>query len=314
MPGRIQWCRGLDSHRLYGIGIEFPDAIGNGLPRSRGAALLRVLVSSRELWNSGENGIQWFHSWYTREGSCWLSAGQRDDGWYLLHSQETDFVVAPGGEQIYFHTSAGHPVEVSRQFLLNQVIPMVMNLRGTEVIHASSVLTSQGAIVFVGNGGYGKSTLAASLIREQSPLLSDDAVPLVVRGQQAWTSSGPPEMGLWPRARRLLNRNDDSPNKLLVPLRACEHQEGEFPLARIYFLQPSDRVRNVAVKPASGPEAFAELVRASHRLDLTDRRMLERQVNTLHQVASLVSARTLEYPVGVPDPDPLRTAVLSDLT
>lgn len=303
-------CKTATPHELYGLQVALPREIGTRLRTTTRRPTLQVIPSGQELGQS--NRVFWYHRWYDSEG-CWLSAGRRCDGWYVLRFRDAAFSIAPDGKVIRYDTALDPSSVSSRHFLLNQVVPMVMNLRGVEVLHASSVLTSQGAVVFVGNGGYGKSTLAASLIREQFPLLSDDAVPLVVRGQQVWTSSGPAEMGLWPRARRLLNRNDDSPNKLLVPLIAGEHQEGEFPLARIYFLKPSDQRRNVAVEPASKSETFLELVRAAHRLDLTDGRMLERQVNTLHQVASQVSARTVEYPVGVPDPDQLRTLVLSDL-
>ncbi len=193
---------------------------------------------------------------------------------------------------------------------------MVMNLRGTEVLHASSVWSRGRAIAFVGNGGQGKSTLAASLVQEGLALISDDAVPLVPDGARIRTSNGPPEMNLWPRSWRLLNPNGrvaNSGDKLLIRLAGNQHRAGNFPLAHIYFLKPSDQTAGAKVKPIGARETLMELVRAAHRLDLTDAGMLRRQLNTLHRVAKLVTAKALSYPAGIPKPGELATAVISDL-
>jgi len=303
-------CETTTSYELYGLQIALPREIATGLRISTLRPTLQVIPSDQDLGHS--DGLLWYHHWYDSEG-CWLSAGRRRDGWYVLRFRDAAFSISPDGQLICYDTALDPSSVSNRHFLLNQVLPMVMNLRGTEVLHASSVLTPKGAIVFVGNGGYGKSTLGAYLIGQHSRLISDDAVPLIIRQERVWTSSGPPEMGLWPRARRLLNRNDNSSEKVLVSLIPSEHENGEFVLERIYFLIPSDNACNVEVNQAKGPDALLELIRAAHRLDLTDWSMLKRQVNTLYQVALRVSARTVEYPAGIPDPGQLSAAVLSDL-
>ena len=189
---------------------------------------------------------------------------------------------------------------------------MAMNRRGWESLHASSILSSQGVIAFIGNGGYGKSTIAASLISRGFPLVSDDVVPLVARQGRIWTSSGVGEIALWPHARRLLNKLDTDPAKMRFQLSPEQHRYGEFPLTRLYFLRPVEKQSEIRIVPTGVREVLMELIRAAHRLDLRDTQMIERQFDFLANVAGIVSARVLRYPARIPFPEMIWDSLLAD--
>lgn len=56
------------------------------------------------------------------------------------------------------------------------VLPMVLQVRGWEVLHASAVLTSKGVVAMCATSGTGKSTTAVGLSQRGWPLWADDAV------------------------------------------------------------------------------------------------------------------------------------------
>ena len=278
---------------------------------------IKVKHCGTQKWSDITNNVRWYHHWEkTSEGDSWLSAGYCRNGWYLLHFDKgVDFLISHNGNEIYYSISSGFPVCDVLTVLSNQVIPMVMNLRGTEVLHASSIWTPNGAAAFVGNGGYGKSTLAASLVQKGSPLLSDDAVPLIYHGQEFWTTSGLPIMGLWPRAQRLVSINGKPYKpyeKTRIKLNSTQYKSGEFPLACIYFLKPTEKNTTIEIISMPIQQTLIELVRAAHRLDLNDHNMLQRQFNTLKQVAELIPSKVIIYPKGIPDIEKLRSALLCD--
>ncbi len=70
-------------------------------------------------------------------------------------------------------------MERVRLFLLGSAMGALMYQRGHLLLHGSAVDTPQGAMIFVGPQGEGKSTLAAHLHRRGYPLLCDDVCALV---------------------------------------------------------------------------------------------------------------------------------------
>jgi hypothetical protein len=62
------------------------------------------------------------------------------------------------------------------------VLSVLVTLRGGSVLHASSVVLDGQLIVFVGNSGQGKSTLAALLCATGGQLFSDDVLSVSVGG------------------------------------------------------------------------------------------------------------------------------------
>lgn len=63
---------------------------------------------------------------------------------------------------------------------LRSVLPLVVQARGTQVLHASAVASGGRVVALCGVSTAGKSTLAAALADDRFTLVADDAVPFVV--------------------------------------------------------------------------------------------------------------------------------------
>lgn len=64
-----------------------------------------------------------------------------------------------------------------------QALPMILQVRGHEVLHASAVAMPQGVVALCGESGVGKSTLAYGLHRRGYRLCADDAIGFQTSGQ-----------------------------------------------------------------------------------------------------------------------------------
>lgn len=78
------------------------------------------------------------------------------------------------GRKVRITLAAGADLREVRLFLLGTCLGMLLVQRGILAFHASSVRTPQGAMLFTGPSGIGKSTLLHTLTRLGYPMLADD--------------------------------------------------------------------------------------------------------------------------------------------
>lgn len=305
-------------YKVYALSIAVPEEISCDLEHTDRPTDIKVIP-----WNlkSGSiiNETNWFHNWEMQNGHVCLLAGKKTNGLYVLHYIDEGilFAVSPDGLIIYYEaldSSEEDNIENIRHLLFTQVLAMVMNLCGSEALHASSVLNSSGAIAFVGNSGEGKSTIAATLVKDGLQLLSDNVVPIFNYKNQIWTSSGPRDIGLWPWVWKSLNPRANVENqteKCRVTFSNKEHCTGEFSLSHIYFLNPI-KENKISIEPVTLQEGLIELLKSAYRLDINDSSMLQRQFSTLYQTTQLVRMKKISYPFDIPDPFELSKAIKSD--
>jgi hypothetical protein len=82
-------------------------------------------------------------------------------------------------------SDSGTPRARVEDAYLRNVLPLVLQLRGYEVLHASAVSTRAGLLVLCGVSGAGKSTFASALSERGYPTWADDAVVLDIHGDEA---------------------------------------------------------------------------------------------------------------------------------
>jgi len=293
--------------------LPFPELT----PSPAGSAVSSFeLVSPSE---SGPDGAEWFHDCSLPDGSRWLSLGQRDDSYVLRFNDLADFWVSGAGDRIRCYNPARTPRHTIRHLLLDQVVPLVLNLRGREALHASAVETPHGACAFIGASGAGKSTLAASLAGEGCPLVSDDCLALQETSGGVLAVPSYRALRLWPdAARSLLGAECAFPavahytDKRLVGARG-DRPSKPLRLTRIYLLEPSDGAEPVSIAPVSERHALMKLVESAYRLDIRDRAMLARQFRLLARVVARVPTAALRFPRKFASLPAVREAVLRDL-
>ena len=216
-------------------------------------------------------------------------------------------------------------LETIRHLLIDQVLPLVVNLRGCDALHATAIGTRRGVCAFTGPAGSGKSTLAASFVLSGYPLVCDDCLALS-EGTAITALPGYPGLRLWDDSVRALgasSRNLKPVAHYTTKSRWQDHsQRADFcsttrRLARIYLLKrarSSKRSARVLIEDLAPGEALMGLVKAAYRLDITDRAMLTRQFQFLSRVAERVPIKRLIVPDEFSALSEVRAAVLHDLS
>ncbi len=268
---------------------------------------------------------RWFMNWHLPDGQLWLSCAKVVGGYLVRFHELADFFVDTHGGEILCCPEPGIPPHTIRHLLLDQLLPLVISLKGREALHASAVLTREGVVAFTGPAGVGKSTTAASFLRAGCPLVSDDC--LVLLDQEGSIAAVPAYPGLRlcddvmtrlfgaQVARSTVTHYTD---KCRVPIEAegeafCTTRE---PLNRIYVIAgpaEADGRTGVVIESLAPRDGLMVLIRAAFRLDITNRTMLRRQLGFLARIVETVPVRRLHFPRDLRLLSFVREAVLTDL-
>jgi hypothetical protein len=313
-------------YRAYGLSIGSDSAFPELTPVPNLAAEAPDIRVRLCPIGGGEEPTHWFNSSTLDDGRPWLSCARISGGYLLRYAGLADFVVDGCGREVTCSRIEGDTSPLTiRHLLLDQTLPLVLNLRGREAIHATAVLTPHGVCAFVGPAGAGKSTLAASFLFAGYPVLGDDCLVLE-EADQILATPAYPGLRLWKDAFEALAARSvcsipvaDYTDKarLLGPELFSEFPSKAHPLARIYLVEraesgATDRAA-ARVEETSAREAFVALASSAFPLDITDRSMLVRQFRFFERLLAKVPVRRLCVPNGFDCLPLVREAALSDL-
>jgi hypothetical protein len=258
-------------------------------------------------------------------GTTILTRYDDERGSWLRHRSFGTFNIAADGTQIAVYPRAGVESSMLDGTLTSQVPIFLSHLQKSPSLHASSVVTDDGAAIFLGPKGQGKSTMAALFLRNGAALLADDTVPVRINGGVAYGVPGLPSMKLWPQAAaHTLGIHER------LPAVAPNHDKGYLslderhrfaqepaPIRAIYALERRDPALfehgPITVRRLSGRDSLALLL--SH----TSLRSLLRPIefaSLIRSYSALVAThqvRILEYPDGFDYQAAVHAAVSADM-
>jgi hypothetical protein len=298
-------ARGAGPYRVYGLCVASDLPIPELEPVSSCDVApdvhVRFLGDSR-----GHAAVQhWVFRCERANGQLEWGCAHAPQGYLVRFPDLVDFWIASDGRHIVCCTTAlDRGGESIRHLVLDLVMPLSLKLRGHETLHATAVLTPHGMCAFVGPSGSGKSTIAAAFLNTGYPVLCDDCLALSA-GDPTLAAAGYPGIRLWSDAFSALAKGERASS--LAPQfklkRRWAHGFGRHlfsaelrPLKRIYRLMwptADQRPPSQPLEPVPQQEAFMELVAASFRLDVTDRRVLAREFHVFDRLTKSVQMRRL---------------------
>lgn len=220
----------------------------------------------------------------------------------------------------------GTSIDTLRHLLLDHVLPLVLNLRGRDALHATAVVTPHGVCAFAGMAGTGKSTLAASFALAGCPVLSDNCLVIEEQGGRLAAVPAYPGLRLWndtcaalaPRtaARSRVAHYTDK-QRLVWQEQATNFPLTPLPLRRIYLVtRLTDEAWTDLVTPCielcPQRQAFMALLEQTFRLDVTDAAMLVRQLHWLERIVTRIPVHRLYIPNDFAALPAVRATVLAD--
>lgn len=223
---------------------------------------------------------------------------------FLRWSGYYEFLVPPGAEPgapIRFARLENADPEVFAAYLLGQVLSFALLEAGKESFHATTVVDEARAIAFLGDRGFGKSTLGAAFLAAGRSILSDDLLVVEESGARVVAHPGIPRLKIArDTGRRLLDPSRfpppaATPAKVVLPLEPPEFHAHPAVLAAIHLLDPRP-APSIRIEPLRGAEAFAGIVRNTFNSLVDDPARLAGQFRTVRRLVETVPIRTLAYP------------------
>lgn len=261
-----------------------------------------------------------------RRRSDWFTYARRPDGSdYIRWSGLSEFEISPDGRRIVCHLLDRGSRETLNVYLLGQVLSFALVKRGIEPLHATAVMIDDEAVAFVGDCGYGKSSLGAAFYQEGCPVLTDDLLAVTERNERLLAYPGPGRIKLLPVvARHLLGtvrtgtRMNPDTAKLVIPLAGSGTAlgPGPFPLRAIYVLNAPRAVARrdrITIRPLSPRRAFLALVRNTFNPVVAEHTRLARLLDRAAWVAQKVPLKSLSFPRTWSALPAVRRAIRADL-
>ncbi len=158
--------------------------------------------------------------------------------------------------------------DVARGYVLGGLLAILLRQRGLLVLHACAVARDGAGVSFMGESGWGKSTLAEFFCQNGYDLLTDDVLAVEMGdGARPLALPSYPQIRLRPGSgaelvddfEALPHVNTLTAKRIRSGQRVPEHA---VPLRRVYVLDPTYTTAG-SVEPLSGGEAVVRLLRHS---------------------------------------------------
>ena len=202
-------------------------------------------------------------------GSDWIYAYEKPCT-ALIHWRDVGFFVIQDGTTIQVRPSVGVASVTLQNYTIAGALNMLLFQRDYFLLHASVVSMNGVAVAFVGESGWGKSTLAAYFHSQGFALIADDTLVVdISSNDRPLVQPAFPQFKLWPKTLDSMGISlDNLPRVVSGYEKRAVSVDNSFsyerlPLGAIYLLDtvsyPDPEIHPITVK-----EAFIELLKFSY--------------------------------------------------
>jgi hypothetical protein len=222
-------------------------------------------------------------------------------------------------DRIVCHLIDSNRFDAVEPYFLGLVLAFWLERGGTLTLHCSAVDVGGGAVGFLASKMGGKSSLAATFVQAQCGFLTDDFLALRFEEGTWWTSSGFPQMRMWPDHAQHFTDDVDAlavvlpgEEKRRVPIAAEAFCSGRRPLAALYIPERrTETVGPVEIETLSPRDAVIELVRESFLTRLLESAGLHgMRLAAFVALARQIPIRRISYPTGIELLPDVRAAIV----
>jgi hypothetical protein len=253
-----------------------------------------------------------------------LDAGCLPDGSnYAGLRNVGEFLISKDGRSMTCYRFPQASPESFHVYLLGQALSFALVKNGIEPLHATVVVIQGKAVAFLGDCGFGKSTLAAEFLRAGHRLLTDDVLVLQRDGQEVLAYPGPPRTKLFPEMAHMFLGDaitcvpmNSQTRKLVIPLNQDRACGTAVPLAAFYALASPDKMaaeRNIRITALSPRQAFLRILASAFNIVILHAPRLRRHFEATEALANSITVKELSYPRMLECLPMVREAILSDL-
>lgn len=247
---------------------------------------------------------QWQHQWPDPRGNATLQLAPDGTRCVLRTPGLCDFHIDATRTRIEVVQTPNVDAETLEHLLVDQVLPRLLADQGALVVHASCLRIGDACALFMGQSGWGKSTLAGLLQQAGHDPLSDDCTVLQLHADGVQAIPTYPSLRLFDDsiAQAFASPPRQSPvahytGKRRVHLACATDPHVPAPVAALYLINnPREPAEQVGIVPISPAIACMTLVEHGFRLDLSDRLRGAGFLQQAADIARCIPAFSLAYP------------------
>lgn len=258
------------------------------------------------------------------DASDWFQHVHLPDGSdYLRWTGLFDFLVSGDGHRIWGHALPGGSLERLQTYLMGQVVSMAMVKQGIEPLHATAVVIDGQAVAFLGDSGFGKSTLGAAFVKAGFTILTDDLLVIERKERQFMAHPGPARLKLMPESADVLLPGhgasvtmNPATAKLVLSLGNRQAWRSPAPTDSLYILaapDPTACVQTPEIRHLSRRDACISLVRNTFNTVIQGPARQARQFKMATELAASLEIRSLVYPRGLQRISEVVDAIVADV-
>lgn len=185
---------------------------------------------------------------------------QSNDHEYILRVDRVASYYVKSGNEIIVHRNQDCSIHEVSAFLIGSAFGALLHQRRMLPLHASTVLYKNKCLVFMGISGAGKTTVAASLIREGAVLVADDISVIEFNDDIPSVIPAFPAIKIWKDSLKHLHFENsdlwkvrDELEKYYLPVE--KFVTSPQPVDAIFVLAPHNTIE-IILKPVEGINKF----------------------------------------------------------
>jgi hypothetical protein len=247
----------------------------------------RLLIAGDRMPATEVAGCPDVETWRATGGAV-IAYGAVVEGWHWIDmSGIARFRFGRSGGSVVARPHPSVAARLVEDAYRRAVLPLVLQVRGTEVLHASAVRSPRGVVAFCAESGTGKSTLAAALGRRGYPVWADDAIAVDTSSIPVMTARLPFRIHLRPPSVALFH-GELSAAEVVGSEGSDAGVAEQLPVSALCVLRRTDRVAGaVAIEKLSRSAALPALLSHAYCFSL---RNVARKRCMLSHYASLATA------------------------
>lgn len=233
--------------------------------------------------------------WYDQDGKVSGIGHFVKNTYHLVWPGLVHFIIDPQQDTLVAHApySVGH---VLIKDLFDRVaVPIYLNLRGYQVLHASAILLNKQTIAFSALAGTGKSSTVFGLSQFGYQLWADDALVFTTTSSQVISFKIPFQVRLFPDTANIIKSNYP---ETLGSLEPSLPNLSQSPLAAICLLeraQPVQGQADLSLQKLHPDEAFKQVLPHAYSYRFQNMGNKQEALNNYLDLVSLVPVYKLTY-------------------
>ena len=261
---------------------------------------LSVIAATSELPRQPNFSDPAVQIWYENDGS--VSAwGYIEQGYHWMGFPEfATYRFSLDSDEVVVFPHHVAQIELIWDTFYRNVVPMVIQAKGQEALHASAVLTENGVIAFCAVSETGKSTFAYGLSQRGYVQWADDAVTFKCLTDEVFTDFIPFVSRLRPTSAHYFGLDQFSMSTLVKPI--TEIKLDSAPLSAIYVLEravPKDLQEEFEIQKLLPVRAFPAILAHAYCFSLGHTHRKKAMMKNYMELVNKVPIFQIRFSAGI---------------